>query len=427
LESGISEATNFVNDPCSKLLGRGWRIPTKVEWEWVGITSGTAQAAFNSVLKLHYGGYIPYTNGSLSNRGGADGYGYYWSSMLNSLTDGESVFMKSSGNVQVSIKAKTSSMPLRCIRSVAATSLPLVSAVTYTSNADASTTLYATVSHDGGIHVKERGFCYSTTNSVPTTSDTKQSVDSDIGSFSLTKSLDMGTGYYARAYAINDNNVTTYSQSTLSFRNCPESFSKSHNTTQGAPVNTTITYKSIDISIGGTHHCWLMQNLGASNSPTLLTDNAADKIGWYFQFNRKQGYYYYGSNSLMPSSWNNTNDGGGSWSIANDPCRNLLQGSWRLPTQAEWIAIKATWSTAALINDGNPPLPALKLNTSGDLYLKTVGNYAVEYLGTRGYYWSSNENSASINYGYVFMVGTSSQSVSTLVERNAGSIRCITD
>ncbi len=65
-----------------------------------------------------------------------------------------------------------------------------------------------TVVSDGGVEVVERGVCYSTTEN-PTIADSKIVVDKGLGSFNVTlSSLQDGTKYYVRAYAINKKGVS---------------------------------------------------------------------------------------------------------------------------------------------------------------------------------------------------------------------------
>lgn len=60
------------------------------------------------------------------------------------------------------------------------------------------------VTSDGGATVTERGFCYSTTNSTPTISDSKKVVSGTTGSYTGTiTGLLPGKRYYCRAYATN--------------------------------------------------------------------------------------------------------------------------------------------------------------------------------------------------------------------------------
>lgn len=76
-----------ISDPCSALLGTGWRIPTETEWSNILLLNGwkTGTDAFNSVLKLHNAGYIStyidyYENIKLTELKRDGSTGYYLSS-----------------------------------------------------------------------------------------------------------------------------------------------------------------------------------------------------------------------------------------------------------------------------------------------------------------------------------------------------------
>jgi uncharacterized protein (TIGR02145 family) len=87
--TSISENSDWLpaNDPCTALLGAGWRIPTTTEWTTAnanGAGSGIPWNGYNgthsdfaSPLYLHGAGFLYYLTGGLMNRGKN---GYYWSS-----------------------------------------------------------------------------------------------------------------------------------------------------------------------------------------------------------------------------------------------------------------------------------------------------------------------------------------------------------
>jgi hypothetical protein len=85
----------------------------------------------------------------------------------------------------------------------------LGTAATVTTAAPASLTvtsavLGGNVTSDGGVSVTDRGVVYSTTNTSPTTANTKVQIGSGTGSFSQTiAGLTPGTTYYVRTYAVN--------------------------------------------------------------------------------------------------------------------------------------------------------------------------------------------------------------------------------
>jgi len=77
----ISESSDWIsaNDPCTILLGPGWRIPTRTEWINSDLNGGwnNYNNTYASVLKLHAAGELNYLHGSLWN---VSSFGYFWSS-----------------------------------------------------------------------------------------------------------------------------------------------------------------------------------------------------------------------------------------------------------------------------------------------------------------------------------------------------------
>ena len=64
-----------------------------------------------------------------------------------------------------------------------------------------------------------------------------------------------------------------------------------------------MTYSSVKGGKTGELRCWLTQNLGSDRQATLLTDNSEAASGWYWQFNRSQGYKLDGSIRTPSTSW----------------------------------------------------------------------------------------------------------------------------
>jgi len=62
------------NDPCSILLGNGFRLPTNSEWSAADTYWGNYYDTYGSVLKLHAAGWLNDSDGSLANRGSSGGY-----------------------------------------------------------------------------------------------------------------------------------------------------------------------------------------------------------------------------------------------------------------------------------------------------------------------------------------------------------------
>jgi len=157
------------------------------------------------------------------------------------------------------------------------------------------------------------------------------------------------------------------------------------------PVNKTVTYGTVTGIPGEPSKCWITSNLGASNQATAVDDETQLSAGWYWQFNRKQGYYHSGS-LRVPSGWENVNNENGNWTAENDPCKIELGSLWRIPTTMEWYQIDISggwtdWNDAW--NSG------LKLHAAGYLndYNGTLAN-----RGLWGYYWGNSSSPGALSF-----------------------------
>lgn len=114
--TSINENSDWtaVNDPCTILLGTGWRIPTKTEWENADANGGwdNYSDTYSSVLKLHAAGYLLNSDGSLNRRGS---HGYYWNSTQTSSPSGWSLYFNSSSS-HVRHYFKAYGLSVRCLR-----------------------------------------------------------------------------------------------------------------------------------------------------------------------------------------------------------------------------------------------------------------------------------------------------------------------
>jgi hypothetical protein len=151
----------------------------------------------------------------------------------------------------------------------------------------------------------------------------------------------------------------------------------------GAPVNKTVTYGTVATSLSGSSKCWITQNLGASQQATDATDPFEASAGWYWQFNRKQGYKHDINNRTPNTPWIINVYENSDWQAANDPCSLLLSSGWRLPTSGEWSNTHAGWITYY-----DAYASVLKLHTAGYL---TYNEGSLSSRGTIGYYWSSSQ------------------------------------
>ncbi|WP_374165620.1 hypothetical protein [Arcticibacter sp. MXS-1] len=424
-------------DPCRLLLGGGWRMPTSVEWtnaDAVPQNWGKAADAYASPIKLHAAGYM--LSGALTGRGATGSYwsatqGYYYSS--GDRYTGQYLNFNATTSAMSSLnKWEGYALNLRCLRDTVSIQKPTVTNVTFPT-ADMtinSAKGYANVSLDGGAAVTERGFCWSTTSTVPTISDSKLILASGIGDFNgVLDSLKEGPTYYVRAYAINSKGAS-YSPSVTSFKIC-NPFTIIHRKDQnGAPESKVVTYKTISTSISGGPRCWITQNLGADQEAKLVTDTTMASAGWYWQFNRSQGYkpvngsytpYYAWVNWIQAANENSD------WLPAADPCRNLLGAGWRMPNQTEWAAANAAPQYWKTYNDTYNSV--LKLHAAGYMLGGTLKNSGVSggyWSSTQGYYYSSGDRFR----GYYLSITSATSDAAAYVDKwlgHAFNVRCLRD
>ena len=180
---------------------------------------------------------------------------------------------------------------------------------------------------------------------------------------------------------------------------CGTSFVATHTAGAVAPVTKTVTYNTVSTAIGGTGtKCWITQNLGATNQATGWGDYSEAAAGWYWQYNRIQGFKHDGT-TMTPSSMYTGAAVGGNWDSASDPCMLLLGNGWRLPTTAEMTAIKTSAFSTTCTSDqtriyGNT---VLKLHTSGSVKPTTNALYYRASTGGRCYQSTTSDGYDSNN------------------------------
>ena len=243
-------------------------------------------------------------------------------------------------------------------------SKPTVTTSSATNVTTSSATIGGNVTSDGGTTVTERGVCYSTSSSNPTTSNSKKSSGSGLGNFTVNLSnLSAGTKYYVRAYAINE--IGTSYGSTISFTT--EQSSSTSNTENG--------HQYVDLGLSVK---WATCNVG-----TTKPEGYGDYFAW--GETRSKSYYngssysYYDNPTTLP--------------LSADAARVNWGGKWRMPTMHELEELRSkctwTWTTQNGVNgykvtsnsNGNYIfLPAAGYRDLGSLY--GAGDY--------GHYWSSS-------------------------------------
>ncbi|TQM46800.1 hypothetical protein BDE36_4551 [Arcticibacter tournemirensis] len=420
----------YANDPCGLLLGSGWRLPTSTEWSTADAPPqnwNSSVDAYKSVLKLHLAGYLTAGAGALTGRGTT---GYYWSNSFvgSTYVDAYAMLITGTSSSVVGLN-KANATPVRCVRDAIVPALPSVSNVSIpTSTMTDSTALgTATVAPDGGSAVTDRGLCWSTSKAIPTIADNIIKAGTGIGTFtSKLEGLVQGTTYYVRAYATNGVG-TAYSPVVSSFKICPTEFTVIHTEgLNGAPEDKTVTYHSISSGISKSALCWLTQNLGSSQEASGATDASEASSGWYWQFNRSQGYKHDGTNYSPKNAWTawvtSISEWNVGWAAGSDPCILLLGSGWRLPTATEWDS--ADDAPQFWQNYTDTYKSVLKLHAGG--YLTAAGG-VLTGRGTTGYYWSSSFVGSTYENGYALGIGSGSSGLVSLNKANATPVRCVRD
>jgi hypothetical protein len=211
-----------------------------------------------------------------------------------------------------------------------------------------------------------------------------------------------------------------------SFCECPDSefqcgwnITINHAAGSVAPVSKTVTYGTVTNIPGETSKCWITSNLGADHQATAVDDTTEESAGWYWQFNRKQGYKHTGSARTPNTTWITSIDENSDWLITNDPCALLLGTGWRLPTSTEWTNVDASggWT-----NWNGPWNSALKMHAAG--YLESYGG-SLFSKGYSGFYWSSTQVDHNSGRLLIFDNGFCGMSYSTKADGYSG--RCLRD
>ena len=200
---------------------------------------------------------------------------------------------------------------------------------------------------------------------------------------------------------------------------CGNQLTITHTTGSVAPETKTVNYGTVLTNLTGTNKCWITQNLGASVQAASPSDTTNAAAGWYWQFNRPQGFKN-GSPSPPTPAWTITsiNEPSG-WLPANDPCTIELGAGWRIPTQTEWHSADANGSWSNVTHTYNS---VLKLHAAGLLYGTAGTLYG---RGSDGSYWSSTHYSNSsahylgLGTGYSYMVYDP--------KANGYTLRCLQD
>ena len=255
------------------------------------------------------------------------------------------------------------------------------------------------------------------------TNDFTNAIDKGLSTSHIETGLVCGSFYTRYVWAYDVCGYSTpviLNQNTMACYPCYESIIINHVTTNGvAPVDKTVTYEVAANIPGAVSKCWITSNLGADHQATAVDDATEASAGWYWQFNRKQGYKNNGT-TVTPSWPVQSIVENSDWVAANDPCTIEFGAGWRIPTSTEWFNVDLTGNW----NDWNGPFgSALKIHAAGNLI---DGNGSLYSRGSWGYYRSSTQ--VPDNGGWVLAFTISHSNVNNFYTKAGGfSIRCLRD
>ena len=254
-----------------------------------------------------------------------------------------------------------------------------------------------------------------------TTNDSGTATDMGMATTKSESSLTCGTGYTRYVWAYNGcgySTPVTLTQSTLACWICSNPITINHVAGAVAPVTKTTTYGTVTNIPGEISKCWITSNLGSDHQATAVNDATEASAGWYWQFNRKQGYKY---DVTLTPAWTITSINENSdWLTTNDPCNIELGTTWRIPTYTEWYNVN---STGGWTNWNGPWNSGLKLHAAG--YLGSSDGL-LNYRGSIGFYWSSTQNDAAYGWNLYFESGYSIMS-NNYLKAGGFSLRCLRD
>jgi hypothetical protein len=246
----------------------------------------------------------------------------------------------------------------------------------------------------------------------------------DVGpDFSYTETgLTCNTSYIRYAWAYNicgNSSPAILSQSTSTCWTCGDPLTINHIIGNVAPVTKIVTYGTVTNIPGAESKCWITSNLGANHQATSVNDTTEASAGWYWQFNRMQGYKHTGMSRTPATPWITSIGENTDWISANDPCTIELGIGWRLPTRWEWFYVD---NDGGWVNWNDPWNSALKIHAAGHLY---VQNGMLWYRGSDGYYWSGSQ--VGTPGGFYLYLNSGSCYVADHYKAYGMTIRCLQD
>jgi len=416
----------------------GWHIPTDSEWDILVSFLGGESIAGGKVKESGFTHWASPNTGATNLSGFTalpsgyrDSFGNFYGLTLNCLLKsstyhytGASWIWDLRNNLESFDRrgyGGENGYSVRCLKdSGGSGSLPTVTTTAVTNISQTSATSGGTVSSNGET-VAAIGVCWSTSQN-PTVADIHTTDGGGTGAFvSSITGLAPNTPYFVRAYAINS--VGTAYGNQVTFTTLPtftcgtSSITVNHIVGDVAPGNKTVTYGTVTNIPGEPNKCWITSNLGADHQATSMDDATEASAGWYWQFNRKQGYKHDGTTRTPNSTWITPISENSDWTVANDPCAIELESGWRIPTSTEWTNVDASggWT-----NWNGPWNSNLKIHAAGYL---NGGDGSLLVRSINGFYWSCSQYDA--NFGVNLNFNNAFLHIGNSYKMHGFTLRCI--
>jgi hypothetical protein len=190
--------------------------------------------------------------------------------------------------------------------------------------------------------------------------------------------------FYAYLSGVNTWKEILYGSGTFAPFTCGVSLTINHVAGTVAPVTKTVTYGTVTNIPGETSKCWITSNLGADHQATSVSDATEASAGWYWQFNRKQGFKHDGTTRTPNTTWITSISENSDWISSNDPCTIEIGSGYtewnNLMTSGGWTNWNGPWGSG------------LKLHAAGEL---VYYDGSLTNQGVWGTYWSSTQYDAT--------------------------------
>lgn len=225
-------------------------------------------------------------------------------------------------------------------------------------------------------------------------------------------------GYHDRILLDNPASSQTYTFEMVPMVfTCGDSITISHVAGNVAPVEKTTIYGTVTNIPGEPSKCWITSNLGSDHQATAVNDATEASAGWYWQFNRKQGYKHDGTTRTPNTTWITSISDNSDWIASRDPCTLELGNGWRIPTKTEWtnVIISGYWT-----NWNGPWNSDLKIHAAGML---GDSNGSLYFRGIEGGYWSGTQYVTQM--GWLLWFTSNLCSVGNNNKATGYSVRCI--